>query len=197
MDNIAITWKEQQPAELLTQVGEWLETHKQYNFALAYYEAALSANPEYGLSAWRSGQLKLKQGNYADAAGNFEHMLKISPDHAPTHYLTSLAYSGMGQPERALAYAESALLYNPKHDGAHLQKLRCLGILENWSELNDACQSSPSSLNHAGEVHLWCALAALHVGDFQRGHFHYEQLSSKLKRQFSEVVKQIENLFVH
>lgn len=189
---LSVTWQGQNPAELLTQVGEWLERWGQKAQAMTYYEAALLVDPTYSLAAFRGGDLALRQQQYAYAVEKLECALRLTPDHAPTHYLTSLAYAGLGQMERALALAERALQYNPHHSGAILQKLRSLAALGRWEEIHSLCQKLPSHLLEAREIYLWHALATTHLGNLETARVLYDKISPRVRKRYSEAVRQIE-----
>lgn len=189
---LSVTWQGQSPAELLTQAGEWLEEQGRGMEAMRYYEAALVVDPSYSLAAFRCGRLALRRQEHAYAVKMLKHALQLTPDHAPTHYLMSLAYAGLGQFERVLASANSALQYDPQHAGAVLQKLRSLAALGRWSEIDHLCRGLPSSILQGQEVCLWRALAATHLGQPEAARSLYKKVSRKVRRRYPEVAKQIE-----
>src|SRR4051812_26728501 len=83
---LRVSWREQPPAHLLVQVGEWLDARAP-DQALAYYEAALQIDPRSGLAAWRYAQLALRRGDYRGAAVRLEAAIAVDPNHAPTLHL--------------------------------------------------------------------------------------------------------------
>ncbi len=190
--SLHITWQRQSPAETLVQMGEWLEARRCMSDALEFYQAALLIDPSFSFAGWRGGQLSLKRKDYQTAAQLLEASLRASPDHAPTMYLISVAYSGLERHELALDYANTALKYDSQHVGAFLQKLRSHAALQQWDELKVACHSAPLSAMPAGEVHLWCALASIQKGDLGEAREHYVMINSRVKRQHKQEVVKIE-----
>ena len=189
---ISITWQKQQVPELLTQIGEWLELRSSAEDAMQYYEAALRVDPSYSFAAWKLGQMDLKNGEYNQAVLHLNRASRLAPDHAPTYYLLSLAYSATGQSSDALDAAESALKYNTNNVGAFLQKLRSLAQLGRWQELKNAHDASGFPPPVPNEAYLWYALASSHLNDTDTARVLFGKVSPKTRRTHKDVVQALE-----
>jgi predicted Zn-dependent protease len=189
---ISVTWQKQSASELLMQIGEWLELRSSVEDAKHYYEAALRVDPNHSFAAWKLGQMNLKNGEYNQAVLHLNHASRLAPDHAPTYYLLSLAYSGTGQTEYALDAAENALKYNANNAGAFLQKLRMLAQLKRWQEINDVRNSSVFSSQLPNEIYLWYALASLHLNDVDTARMLFEKVSPKTRKLHRDVAEVLE-----
>ncbi len=155
---LSISWHIQEPAELLTKVGEWLETNRP-DLAQAYFYAATLVNPTYDLAWYRLGDLCLRIGQYEQAVDAFRHAVELAPDHHPTWYKLSLALAQMGDIQGALEASLRVLQMAPLHSGAWLQRLRLLAKLGRWEEVYQLCQEVPKSLQSSKEVHQLCCQA--------------------------------------
>lgn len=189
---LTITWQNQSPAELLEQVGGWLEAQGEIEQALIYYEAALQVDPTFSLASYRAGRIALRRQDYIRAVKFLEHAVRLTPDHAPTYYLLSLAYYKVGEVQRAIESAEIALQNNPLHVGAFLQKLRCLALLKKWEEIEKICQDLPYQFSQITEIYLWQTLALIHLQKKEKAKNLYSKLSLKIRKRYPEIIKQIE-----
>lgn len=188
-----ISWKDQSPAELLTQAGEWLEQQGNQQQAMSYYDAATSLAPHYSLAAFRGGQLALKTRRWDDALQRLMLALHAAPDHAPTHYLASRAYLGLEKFEDALVEAEATLRYDPNHSGAFLVKLRCLTATQRWNEIERLHTLTPLKFTGA-EAALMFILALCKRGDLPRAKSHYDEVSIQQRKRFRDLAQAIESI---
>lgn len=189
---LSLTWFGQMPAEVLIQIGEWLEHHGDAERAGAYYSAALSIDPSQSLAAWRHGQLALGQGNWQLALERLETAAVLAPDHSPTKYLAGLAAERLDLHDSALRYVEAALELDPRNAGAWLLRLRCLAALERWDELRSACRASPKGVATAGEVNLWEALACAALGDMVSAGTCLARISRRVRQRYPDIVRELE-----
>lgn len=190
---LQITWDNQLPAELLTQVGEWLENTAPHE-AYAYYEAALSIDSSYSLAAWRCGSLALKQQNYTYAVNKIEQSLRLLPDHAPSYYLLGKAYFGVKDYYQSLECSEKTLLLNPQHSGACSLKVSSLAALHKWKDLISYARSSFNHVEQPGETRMLLALALAHNNQIDEAIETYSFIPIKFKKRFLKTAQEIEDI---
>lgn len=193
-DIISFTWRKQSASELLTEVGEWLEAHQHLQGAMEYYEAASLINPSLSIAAWRAGQLALKRSCYKEAILYLKLASLLVPDHAPTYYSLSLAYSGNEEFALALEAAVNALQNDLNNTGAFLQQLRSLAKLERWMEVRDVQRASRVAVQIPKEVYLWYALATAHLGEVPLARTFFDKVPPKIRKQYDEVAQTINAL---
>jgi tetratricopeptide (TPR) repeat protein len=192
-DSLLVSWRHQAPAELLTQIGEWLEDRGNLEEAYTYFGAAVTVDPQYSLAAFRHGKLALKNHHYSIAVTKLELAARLTPDHAPTHYSASLAYAALDRSQEALSAAERALELDPHHAGARLQVARALAKLERWQDLRTLIEGSQST--HAShEANLLRALAAYHLNDPDGARTILSRVPQHARRHHCKIVEQLNTL---
>jgi tetratricopeptide (TPR) repeat protein len=70
--------------------------------------------------------VRATQGDLAEAAEQFRHVLEADPDFAEAHYNLGAVLAGMGDVEGAVAHLERALALDPEYELARraLETLR-------------------------------------------------------------------------
>jgi tetratricopeptide (TPR) repeat protein len=191
--DLHVTWHDQQPAELLTQVGEWLERQGYSEQAMSYYDAAIALEPTYSLAAFRGGQLALEMRQCEEALKRLMVALSLTPEHAPTHYLVSKAYLCLEKYNDALAQAEATLHDDPNHSGAFLVKLRCLKATQRWEEIERLYSTDAAQFSSSSEASLILILALCHRGDLSRAQALYATIPTKQRKRFHDLTCAIES----
>lgn len=191
--DLLVTWHDQQPAELLTQVGGWLERQGQREQALLYYDAAIALEPTYSLASFHGGQLALELQWCEEAVKRLTLALRLTPDHAPTHYLASKAYLCLEKYDDALAQAEATLHHDPNHSGAFLVKLRCLMAKQRWEEIERLNSVASAQFSGSSEANLILILALCHRGDLSKAQTLYAAISAKQRKRFHDLTRAIES----
>ncbi len=156
--NLTLTWQNQKPEELLTQVGEWLETTDP-DLAVEYFRAATHVNPTYSLAWYRLGDLLLKNGKYTDAVKALEHAVNLTPEHHPTWYKLALAHKSAGDMQAAESVVNEVLRLCPTHPGALLLRLQLLAQQAQWEDIIRLFHEMPEDLRRSKEVRQMCAEA--------------------------------------
>lgn len=187
---LRVTWGGQCPAELLTQVGEWLESQGDSAAALTYYASALAVDAEWSLAAYRAGHLLAGLKRPTEAAEYLERAAAAAPDHAPTWYLASKVSLACAQPVEALQKAQRAIGLDPNHTGAALVALRALVELQEWSRILE-CVTTRPALAASAEVRLTCALAHCRLGDPTAAESAWSRTTPRERRRFPDLAKAI------
>lgn len=182
------------PAELLTQVGEWLEDFGHLSMAQMYYEAALKVDKTFALALFRLGKLAYRTGKYSEATRFLKQATVLTPDHAPTYYQLALSCEKSGNFRSAVYWARQTLRYNSEHDGALLVLLRCYAGLRWWRSVQRICRSLPKRMHQAGEVKLWQALAYVWLGQMSKAAEIWTQVPSRIRKRYVGESQQIEKL---
>lgn len=184
----------QAPAELLTEVGEWLEYAGQLEMARMYYESALKVDKTFALALFRLGKLAYRTSKYVEAIRVLKRATKLTADHAPTYYQLALACEKSGKARSAAHWALQTLRYNPEHDGAFLVLLRCYAGLRWWRSVLRICTTLPQRMYQAGEVKLWQALAYTGLGQLSKASEIWQQVPQRIRRRYGEQSRQIEQM---
>lgn len=184
----------QPPAELLTEVGEWLEDTGHLNQAQIYYGAALKVDKTFSLALFRLGKLAHKMGQYAEAARALRQAVRLTPDHAPTYYHLALACERAGKTRSAIHWAKQVLRYNLEHDGAFLVLLRCYAALRWWRSVLRVCAVLPQRMHHIGEVKLWQALSYVRLGQMGKAAEAWARVPHRVRKRYREEAQQVEQL---
>ncbi len=187
---LRVTWGGQCPAELLTQLGEWLESKGDSAAALKYYASALAVDAEWSLGAYRAGHLLTKLNRPMEAAEYLERATAAAPDHAPTWYLAGKVSLSCGQPVEALRKAQRAIGLDPNHTGAALVALRALVELQEWSRILEFGTDRPG-LAASAEVRLIRALAHCRLGDPTAAKSVWSRTTLRERRRFPDLAKAI------
>lgn len=185
----------QNPAELLTGVGEWLEGTGHLSQARMYYEAAFKVDKTFSLALFRLGKLAYKMGQYAEAAKALRQAVRLTPDHAPTYYHLALACEKAGKTRSAIHWAKQVLRYNSEHDdGAFLVLLRCYAALRWWRSVLRVCTVLPQRMHDIGEVKLWQALSYVRLGQISKAAEVWMSVPGRIRKRYREESLQIEQL---
>ncbi|MEJ5253438.1 MAG: tetratricopeptide repeat protein [Chthonomonadetes bacterium] len=179
----------QEPAELLTKAGEWLEDRGHFAEAVAYYQAALTVDRTFSLAAFRLGKLAYGQGEYQEAIKYLRYAARLTPDHAPTLYHLSLSYEKAEQPRHAIYWAWQTLRYNPEHDGAYLVLLRSYAALQWWRAVLRLYRRLPARLHGSWEPGVWLALAYAHLGQTQRALEMWRDLPPRIRKRYEAMFR--------
>lgn len=177
------------PAEILTEVGEWLEDRGNFAEAVVYYRAGLAVDETFSLAAFRLGKLAFKRGEYQEAIKYLRYAVRLTPDHAPTVYHLSLSYEKAGQPRRAVYWAWQALRYNPEHDGAYLVLLRSYAALQWWRAVLRLYRRLPARLHGSWEPKVWLTLAHGHLGQTRRASEMWRELPPRIRRRYEAMFR--------
>jgi tetratricopeptide (TPR) repeat protein len=151
-DVFALSWQNQTPAEVLVQIGEWLQEQGEFEAAARFYAAATVLEQDCALAYFRWGKLLLKQRNFSEAVKVLARAASITPDHAPTWYHLSQAYFDLGDYQQAAQAAENALKNDPNHAGAFLIRLRCAQLCGDEVLIRELLARIPNSLLSSKEV---------------------------------------------
>jgi len=138
-------------AEADMLAGEALDEMQDHAGAIQQFRAAVKANPKEPNVHFGLGYLLWRQGQFADAANEFQAELANVPDHAQAMVYLADSKIKMNQPDVALPLLRKAVQINPKMDMAHLD----LGIIysdtgrpvEALRELKLAAKINPENVN--------------------------------------------------
>ncbi|MBZ0279001.1 MAG: tetratricopeptide repeat protein, partial [Anaerolineae bacterium] len=94
---------------------------KEYDLALADYNASLAANPEYSLVYNNRGNTYIAQGDYEQAISDYNRAIQYQMDDLSIPYFNlGLAYHEQGDYDQALSNLNTAINYNAAYDRAYL-----------------------------------------------------------------------------
>lgn len=189
--DLHVTWGGQCPAELLTQVGEWLERQGDIPGALAYYDAAISVDDDWSLAAYRAGSLLARLNRPQEAAPYARKAVAAASDHAPSWYLASKVSLSCGDAALAFEQAQRALELDENHVGAALVSLRALMLKADWHQVLDF-GTTWTTLACSTEARLIRALAFCRVGDYGQALMIWSETTPRERRRFSDVAKEVE-----
>jgi len=96
---------------------------------------AIKIDPDYFLAHMAKGDFLLLAGRYREAIDSYQRALMLAPSSIQPGL--ALAYSYIGEPEQAIAYADKAMRLSP-HDPLstpiYLAKALAFGILQDYEE---------------------------------------------------------------
>jgi tetratricopeptide (TPR) repeat protein len=138
-------------AEADMLAGEALDETQDHAGAIQQFRAAVKANPKEPNVHFGLGYLLWRQGQFADAADEFQAELANVPDHAQAMVYLADSRIKMNQPEVALPLLRKAVQINSGIDMAHLD----LGIIysdtgrhvDALRELKLAAKINPGNVN--------------------------------------------------
>lgn len=105
--------------EMHYQLGRYYQGQRRYDQALAAYEHALKASPEFVEARNGKGVIYANQGKYDLAIEEFKAALEHAPQAAHVHNNLGYAYYLKGQYEDAAAAMEQAIAFDPDSRRAH------------------------------------------------------------------------------
>jgi tetratricopeptide (TPR) repeat protein len=88
---------------------------KRHDEAAQWFGRAMELKPEFADSWYGRGQVWISKGDYAKAAADFEHLIKLKGEKASEgdYDALGMAYSSLGQNERAIAAFDRAIQIKP------------------------------------------------------------------------------------
>jgi tetratricopeptide (TPR) repeat protein len=124
--------------------------------AIATYDAAWRAKPDFLRPANRIAYLLAQMDRYKDAEGWFQRVLAAEPNNAVAHFNLGFTREKLGAHEQAIASFREAVRLSPKIDRAWYGMGMCLAHLGRHEE-------AAAALEHAAELqpmnpHAWYAL---------------------------------------
>jgi tetratricopeptide (TPR) repeat protein len=87
--------------------------------ALAYYNTALEANPDYGEGHYNLANALVQLGRVDEAVVHYEKALEINPNNVAAHYNLAVICFQIGKVDEAIAHYRKALEINPNHAASH------------------------------------------------------------------------------
>jgi adenylate cyclase len=98
---------------------------------------AVKIDPGYHIAHAAKGDALLLAGRAREAIDSYERALMLAPNSILVGL--PLAYTNIGQPEQAIAYADKAMRISPHHPGLvgpmfHFAKARALGMLQDYEQ---------------------------------------------------------------
>jgi len=100
-------------------MGNALHATGRLDEAVAHFERALAANPNYADAHNSLGAVKQAQGKIADAATHYQRALALNPGNADVHNNLANIFKDRGLFREALAHYERALALNPQRVEVH------------------------------------------------------------------------------
>jgi adenylate cyclase len=98
---------------------------------------AIKIDPDYPLGHSAKGDALLVEGRYRNAVDSYQRALMLAPSSVPPGL--ALAYSFLGEPEQAIAYADKLMRLSPNDPSStwptlYLAKAVAYGILQDYQE---------------------------------------------------------------
>ena len=112
-------------AAQLKEAGNVLARAKNYQEALAKYEAALQLNPRLTAALFNKGTMQKRLGQLEDALVTFEQVLIKDPGHIKAVYNKALVLESLGREREALPAFARALELQPANQTMQGAKKRC------------------------------------------------------------------------
>ena len=145
-------------------LGNFLIQTGRTDDAIAQYQLALHARPDYADAHYSLGNVLLQRGKVDDAIVQFQLALHARPDNASAHYNLGVALLQKGRAEEATVQFQAALQSEPGSAAAYNGLGNALLQRGKWddaiSQFHNALQSGPAS----AEVYNSLGSALLHQG---------------------------------
>ena len=127
-------------------LGELFQRKGHYPFAKELYVEAIGKDPTLSEAHHNLGVITLYEENYKDAQTHLTRAHALSPNDARIHHHLGLSYDGLGQHQAALQSFDKALVLDPEHSPAYLDKARTLYRLAKYREAEDVCRKAIANL---------------------------------------------------
>ncbi len=138
-DDLSLDRGDEDPKDLIEyhvrtmQIG-FLIYQELYDLAESQCRQLISERPSFYGPHFSLARIAAKQGNYAEAANNFEKVIELKPDHVNSYEGMGAAYEAQGQFDKAvLAYAK-ALEYRPDYVEVYHKLAMCFYELGEFRE---------------------------------------------------------------
>jgi protein O-GlcNAc transferase len=122
------------PPEVLVNLGNLLARQGRREEALAQYDQALAARPDFLEGLFNRASLLLELKRPDAALEGFERVVRLRPDYAPAWNNRGSALLALRQTEEALASFERVLALNPAHANAQTNRAIALWELRRLDE---------------------------------------------------------------
>ena len=119
--------------------------------AIAQYEAALRAQPNFGEAHNNLGNAFFRLGQLSPAIEHYEAALRLEPDTAALHYNLGVALTQTGSLAEAAAHYRAAILLRPDFAAAHLNLAAVLYRLGRSAEAAAELRTANALAAPAGE----------------------------------------------
>jgi len=134
---------------------------KQYDAAIADFDAGLKLDPKAALGYIGRGTTRALMRQLGDAVKDFDTGLQLDPNNLEGHAYRGMAYAQQGQYDAALADFDEVVRRDPKSPGAYYQRgmvYRLMGKHEQASQdmatAVDLQPNNPLALNDLGLAYL-------------------------------------------
>lgn len=164
---VSVTWSHQNPDDLLLEIGEYLQSKKQFQKAIQYYQGAISLNELNSLAAYRLGKLYYHLNKHESALEILLKASSLTPDHLDTLYFLGRTYEKLNHIDKALHMSERILNVLPHHPGAYLLLIKLHARLGHWEKVKLLCKNAPSTLVGSKKLVRFCYVSARLTGDVE------------------------------
>jgi tetratricopeptide (TPR) repeat protein len=110
--------KEQQDPLVMTRLGYYYSSVKEYGKAVKTLRRVVELNPNNPYSYYLLGLAYLDSGDYGRAQKNLEKVLELKPEFYEVHFNLGVMYDTNGKFDKAVPELEKAILINPNFASA-------------------------------------------------------------------------------
>ncbi|MGI9161251.1 MAG: tetratricopeptide repeat protein, partial [Saprospiraceae bacterium] len=114
--------------------GDYYYKQKQYDKAVADFEAALKINPDFARAYRNLAKIQRERGQAGAALENLTRAIKLAPEKADVYVTRGDLYYKAGQYEKALADADKAITLSADYFQAYLNRSAALNNLGRYPE---------------------------------------------------------------
>jgi tetratricopeptide (TPR) repeat protein len=143
-----------QDADAHINLSNLLEQEKDYAASAREMSKAVSLITPRSDLLLMLARKQQQAGEYREAIGSCQQVLKLEPDSADAHYGMGLAFRGMHESQRAIEELKVAIAKNPNHSGARYELGRLLFADEQFDEAAAQFEKAAELEPNRADIHV-------------------------------------------